>query len=54
VNEDNLKQVKFISEMPKFLGPELEQYGPFLSEENAKLPKIIAEILVENKKAVYI
>lgn len=47
-------QVKFIHSVSKFVGPELEEYGPFESEDVALLPTEIVNILVFKRKAVVI
>ena len=36
--------------MPKFAGPELEEYGPFEEEDIANLPTEIAEVLINKSK----
>lgn len=43
--------VKFTSHVPKFVGRELEVYGPFEPEDVANLPKQIADILVRKGRA---
>lgn len=43
--------VKFTDPVPKFVGKELESYGPFLPEDTANLPRQIAEILIKKGKA---
>jgi len=43
--------VKFTNPVPKFVGKELESYGPFLPEDTANLPRQIAEILIKKGKA---
>jgi DNA replication initiation complex subunit (GINS family) len=43
--------VRFIHAVPKFIGKELEIYGPFESEDIANLPKQIADILVTKGRA---
>jgi DNA replication initiation complex subunit (GINS family) len=43
--------VRFIHAVPKFIGKELEVYGPFESEDIANLPKQIADILVAKGRA---
>lgn len=45
-------QVKFLEEVPKFIGPELEEYGPYLQHQSATLPKQVAELLVEHNQAI--
>ena len=42
----SMKLVRFINAVPKFVGPELEEYGPFQEEDIAKLPVEIAEVLI--------
>ena len=43
--------VRFLSFVPKFLGEELETYGPFEADEMITLPLIIAKILIDKGKA---
>lgn len=45
------KLVRFTSHVPKFVGPELEEYGPFEEEDIANLPVEIAEVLINKGKA---
>jgi len=45
------KLVRFLNQVPKFVGPELEEYGPFQEEDIANLPKEIAEVLISKGKA---
>lgn len=51
--EDDLKikSVRFIRAVPRFLGPELETYGPFEENDIASLPSKIANILVKKDRA---
>ena len=44
------KLVRFTHQVPKFVGPELEEYGPFESEDIANLPAEIAEVLIDKGK----
>ncbi|MCH8004541.1 MAG: hypothetical protein IH934_07995 [Nanoarchaeota archaeon] len=44
--EKNTKLVRFLYSVPKFVGKELEEYGPFEEEDIANLPAEIAEILI--------
>jgi len=46
------KQVKFTDDVPKFVGSELEEYGPFTKDEEKTLPENIADILINAGKAV--
>lgn len=45
------KTLKFRDHVPKFLGKELEVYGPFDKEDIANLPKELANILIRKGKA---
>jgi DNA replication factor GINS len=45
------KVVRFIHEVPKFLGKELEVYGPFNADDTATLPAEIADILITKGRA---
>jgi DNA replication initiation complex subunit (GINS family) len=48
---EGIKSVRFIKSVPKFLGPELEIYGPFEENDIASLPTKIANILVKKDRA---
>jgi len=48
---DTMKSVRFIKPVPKFLGPELEVYGPFEENDIASLPSKISNILVSKGRA---
>ena len=43
--------VRFAHHVPKFVGPELEEYGPFEEEDIANLPLEIADVLINKGKA---
>ena len=45
------KLVRFLHQVPKFVGPELEEYGPFEEEDIANLPMEIADVLLNKSKA---
>ena len=47
----NTKLVRFTHPIPKFVGPELEEYGPFVEEDLANLPAEVAEVLIIKGKA---
>ena len=47
----NAKLVRFMQHIPKFVGPELEEYGPFEEEDIANLPAEIADVLISKGKA---
>lgn len=44
--EEKIKMVRFLHSVPKFVGPELEEYGPFSQDDIASLPTPVAEILI--------
>ncbi|MEK6974692.1 MAG: hypothetical protein AABW41_05660 [Nanoarchaeota archaeon] len=48
--EDN-KVVRLLNPVPKFIGTNLEVYGPFDQENVVNLPSEIADLLIKNKKA---
>ena len=41
------KLVRFLYSVPKFVGKELEEYGPFEEEDIANLPIEIAKVLID-------
>ena len=43
--------VRFIRAVPRFIGTELEEYGPYEEEEIANLPRDIAKVLIERGRA---
>ncbi|MBI2101887.1 hypothetical protein HYT53_04730 [Candidatus Woesearchaeota archaeon] len=43
--------LRFTSHVPKFVGTELEEYGPFGEEDIANLPSEIADVLIGRGKA---
>jgi DNA replication factor GINS len=43
--------VRFLKAVPKFVGKELEIYGPFEEEDIARLPKEIADVLIRKGRA---
>lgn len=45
------KMVRFLHAVPKFVGKDLEVYGPFEEEDVANLPAEIADILVLKQRA---
>lgn len=44
------KLVRFIHAVPKFVGKELEEYGPFEEEDIASLPVEIANVLIKKNR----
>ncbi len=49
--DSKTKLIRFISPVPKFVGKELEVYGPFEEEDIANLPKEIADVLISKGRA---
>jgi DNA replication initiation complex subunit (GINS family) len=47
----SLQTIRFIQAIPKFVGPQLEIYGPYNQGDTADLPGVIANILIEKKQA---
>jgi len=45
------KKVKFIDPIPKFIGEDLQEYGPFETAQIITLPLTIAELLIDKGKA---
>lgn len=45
------KLLRFLHAVPKFLGKELEEYGPFEEEDVASLPIEIADVLITKGRA---
>jgi len=43
--------LRFLQPVPKFVGTELEVYGPYDEDEIAALPKEIAEVLIAKERA---
>lgn len=50
-NNEELKKVRITEEIPKFVGVDLEIYGPFSSDEDVELKHDIADMLVKANKA---
>ena len=49
--DKSMKIVRFLYEVPKFVGKELEEYGPFAEEDIANLPAEIADVLITKGNA---
>jgi len=45
------KMVKFTHEVPKFIGPDLNEYGPFVSGDSVEVPIPIADVLINKGRA---
>jgi DNA replication initiation complex subunit (GINS family) len=50
-SDDVTVEVKFTSEIPKFLGKDQEVLGPFKADETAELSEEIADVLVKKGRA---
>lgn len=48
--QKNTRLVRFLYSVPKFVGKELEEYGPFEEEDIANLPIEIADLLINKEK----
>ncbi|MBU1975867.1 MAG: hypothetical protein KKG59_05675 [Nanoarchaeota archaeon] len=46
-----LKTVRFLNPLPRFMGTNLEVFGPFDEDEVANLPTMIADLLVKKGRA---
>ncbi|MCP3683058.1 MAG: DNA replication complex GINS family protein [bacterium] len=51
VSQRETTMVRFLHEVPKFVGKELEVYGPFGEEDIASLPSELANILIQKGRA---
>ena len=49
--DDETKMIRFTNPVPKFLGTELEIYGPYEEEDVANLPSKIADVLIQKGRA---
>ncbi len=50
-SSDKSLLIKFVEPVPKFVGPNLEIYGPYNPEDTASLPEEIASILINKNCA---
>lgn len=50
-NPNPLKLIRFIHTVPKFMGDDMNIYGPFEAENVASLPVKVAEVLIKRKRA---
>lgn len=49
--KNDSKMVRFVSVVPKFIGEDMKEYGPFESEDVANLPNSVADILIKKEQA---
>jgi len=50
-SESDVKSIRFIRPVPRFLGTELETYGPFEENDIASMPVKIADVLIQKNRA---
>lgn len=50
-NSDKAKLIRFVSAIPKFVGNDMQEYGPYETEDIANLPLKIANLLVKKNRA---
>ena len=49
--EESLKNIKFMHAVPRFVGPDLQEYGPFDEGDTAKLDPEVASVLINKGRA---
>ncbi|MEK6834864.1 MAG: hypothetical protein AABX61_01225 [Nanoarchaeota archaeon] len=49
--QEGIKTVRILQPVPRFVGDDLNEYGPFDEEYIASLPIKVAELLIKNNKA---
>lgn len=49
--EDKKSLIRFLSAVPKFVGEDMDVYGPYDNQDIANLPKDIAEVLINKERA---
>ncbi len=49
--EETTKLIRFTSSVPKFMGEDLNVYGPFYSDDIASLPAKATSLLIKTKRA---
>ncbi|MEK6835531.1 MAG: hypothetical protein AABX55_00725 [Nanoarchaeota archaeon] len=51
IKSEETRLIRFIQAVPKFIGDDLNEYGPFEEEYIASLPIKVADLLIKNKRA---
>jgi DNA replication initiation complex subunit (GINS family) len=54
VDEESIKRIKILKNLPKFVGVDLKAYGPFKEGDSTELPDKEAQLLVRRGIAEYI
>jgi len=49
--EKEVKTIRFLNAVPRFVGPELKEYGPYEEDDVASLPKEVADVLIKKGRA---
>ena len=49
--ESNLVKIKFLLQMPKFMGKNMQNYGPYNVGDVAELPSDVSDILIKKQRA---
>lgn len=49
--KEGVKRIKITEFVPKFVGTDLEEYGPYDNEDTAELPEDVAEMLIDKGSA---
>lgn len=50
-NSDKVKLVRFVSAIPQFVGNDMQEYGPYETEDIANLPLKVANVLIRKNRA---
>ena len=50
-NQEKTRLVRFLNSVPKFMGEDLNIYGPFDAEDISHLPNEVASLLIKRKRA---
>jgi len=45
------KKIKLLCDIPKFLGTDLETYGPYKGESTTDMPDEVADLLIKQQRA---